>query len=63
MFEYLTICARFEVSRMLMLRIQVVCIVILGSRVIDSHCFKGTYYLHLQGSTNARRILLRLPDP
>jgi hypothetical protein len=47
---------------MLILRIQDVWVVMLGSRVIDSQCFGGTYGFCLQGSRNPGRILLRLLD-
>jgi len=52
----------FKIYTMLILRIQDVWVVMLGSRVIDFQCFEGTCSFYLQGSRNLRRILLRLLD-
>jgi len=53
---------KFKIYTMLILRIQDVWVDMLGSRVIDSQCFEGTYCFYLQGLRNHRRILLRLLD-
>lgn len=47
--------AIFEVSTALVLRIHVLRVVTLRSRVIDSRRFERTYRLHLQGLRNLNK--------
>jgi hypothetical protein len=58
---------RFEVSSVLTLKVKVFWVATLGSRVTDSQCSTGRYWLHLRGLRSPRRTartreLLKMKD-